>query len=63
MMLCNIYKDEGYYIVWDEDLPFVIADIVGVSEGAVKEMCIRDRAKPIPVGRFIPKEFSMAYME
>lgn len=37
-LLCNIYRDEGYYIVWDEDLPFVIADTVGVSEGAVKEV-------------------------
>lgn len=37
-LLCNIYKDDGYYILWDEDLPFVIADIVGVSEGAVKEV-------------------------
>lgn len=37
-LLCNIYKDEGYYILWDEDLPFVIADTVGVSEGAVKEV-------------------------
>lgn len=37
-LLCNIYKDEGYYILWDEDLPFVISDTVGVSEGAVKEV-------------------------
>lgn len=37
-LLCNIYKDNGYYILWDEDLPFVIADTVGVSEGAVKEV-------------------------
>lgn len=40
-LLCNIYKDEGYYILWDEDLPFVIADTVGVSEGAVKEVLIK----------------------
>lgn len=37
-LLCNIYRDEGYYILWDEDLPFVIADQVGVSEGCVKEI-------------------------
>lgn len=47
-LLCNIYKDEGYYILWDEDLPFVIADIVGVSEGAVKEVLI----KSLQVGFF-----------
>lgn len=40
-LLCNIYKDKGYYILWDEDLPFVIADTVGVSEGAVKEVIFK----------------------
>lgn len=47
-LLCNIYKDNGYYIVWDEDLPFVIADIVGVSEGSVKEVLL----KALQVGFF-----------
>jgi hypothetical protein len=37
-LLCNIYKDYGYYILWDEDLPFVVADKVGTSEGAVVEV-------------------------
>ena len=37
-LLCNIYKDKGYYIMWDKELPFDIADIVGVSEGAVSEV-------------------------
>lgn len=37
-LLCNIYKDKGYYIVWDKEMPFDIADIVGVSEGAVSEV-------------------------
>jgi len=47
-LLCNIYKDKGYYIMWDEDLPFVIADTVGVSEGSVKEVLI----KALQVGFF-----------
>lgn len=47
-LLCNIYKDNGYYILWDEDLPFVIADTVGVSEGAVKEVMV----KALQVGFF-----------
>lgn len=47
-LLCNIYKDNGYYILWDEDLPFVIADTVGVSEGAVKEVML----KALQVGFF-----------
>lgn len=37
-LLCNIYKDHGYYIVWDEELPFDIADMLGVSEGSVIEV-------------------------
>jgi hypothetical protein len=37
-LLCNIYKDKGYYILWEEDMPFDIADKIGVSEGAVSEM-------------------------
>ena len=37
-LLCNIYEYKGYYIEWDEELPFDIADDVGVSEGAVKEV-------------------------
>lgn len=37
-LLCNIYRWKGYYIVWDQDLPFDIADKIGVSEGAVSEV-------------------------
>lgn len=37
-LLCNIYKDKGYYIEWDENLSFVVADIVGTTEGAVEEV-------------------------
>lgn len=47
-LLCNIYRDKGYYILWDEDLPFVVADTVGTTEGAVKEVI----AKAIQVGFF-----------
>lgn len=37
-LLCNIYKREGYYIMWDEVLPFVVADLIGTTEGAVNEV-------------------------
>ena len=47
-LLCNIYRGDGYYIVWDEDLPFCIADEVGVSEGCVKEILL----KAVQVGFF-----------
>lgn len=36
-LLGNIYKDEGYFMWWNADMPFLIADEVGVSEGAVIE--------------------------
>lgn len=36
-LLGNIYRDEGYYMRWDNDMTFLIADLVGVTEGAVME--------------------------
>lgn len=37
-LLSSIYEEEGYYIKLNEDLPFVIADTVGVTEGSTKEI-------------------------
>jgi len=37
-LLSSIYRDEGYYVVWDEDMSFLVADEVGASEGAVREV-------------------------
>lgn len=37
-ILCNIYRSNGYYIQWDKDMPFVIADEVGISEKSVNEV-------------------------
>lgn len=34
-LLANIYRDDGYFLKWDNDMPFLIADELGVSEGAV----------------------------
>lgn len=53
-LLCNIYRDKGYYIQWDEDLPFVVADsigTVGITEGAVEEVI----KKALQVGFFNQK--------
>lgn len=47
-LLCNIYKNEGYYILWDDDVPFFIADSVGVTEGSVEEIV----KKALQVGYF-----------
>ena len=37
-LLCNIYRDKGYYIGFGDDECFLIADEIGVSEGAVQEV-------------------------
>lgn len=36
-LLSSIYRDEGYYVGWDSDMSFLVADEVGTSEGAVLE--------------------------
>ena len=53
-LLCNIYRDNGYYILWDEDLPFFIADEVGVTEGCVKEILL----KAVQVGFFDVEKYA-----
>lgn len=53
-LLCNIYQDKGYYIKWNKDLPFLIADAVGVSEGATSEII----TKAIQVGLFDEEVFN-----
>ena len=47
-LLGNIYADRGYYLVWDSDMPFLIADKIGISEGAVLEIV----SKAVQVGFF-----------
>ena len=47
-LLGNIYGDEGYYMLWDEDIRFLVADDVGTSEALVEEVVI----KAIQVGIF-----------
>lgn len=37
-LLCTIYRDDGFYMRWTEDQPFLVADEVGISEGAVTEI-------------------------
>lgn len=37
-LLCRIYGDRGYYMEWDAEMPFLIAEDVGISEGAVTEI-------------------------
>lgn len=37
-LLSNIYKDEGYFMMWDDDVRFLVADDVGTSEMAAQEL-------------------------
>lgn len=37
-LLSRIYGNHGYYMEWDAEMPFLIADDVGISEGAVTEI-------------------------
>lgn len=36
-LLCNIYE-KGYYMVWDNELPFLVSEITGFEEGYIKEV-------------------------
>lgn len=47
-LLCNIYREEGYYILWNDDLAFLVADEVGAKEGTVEELI----KKSVQVGLF-----------
>ena len=55
-LLSSIYRDDGYYVQWHEDMPFLIADDVGINEGAVEEIV----KKAIQVG-FFSAEMYEAY--
>ena len=37
LLLCNIYKN-GYYIEWDEELPFICSEVTGFDEAYVLEV-------------------------
>lgn len=52
-LLGNIYGDHGYYMQWDDDVRFLVADDVGISEAAVDELV----SKAIQVDFFDEKLF------
>lgn len=37
LLLCNIYK-QGYYLRWDEDLPFIVSEQTGFDEAYIREV-------------------------
>ena len=37
-LLSNIYRADGYYLRWDGDMPYLIADESGAEEGVVTEV-------------------------
>lgn len=36
-LLCEIYKN-GYYIIWDEDYKFIVADDLNLSDGLIEQV-------------------------
>lgn len=36
-LLCNIYQ-EGYYMLWDDELPFMISESTGFDEAYIREV-------------------------
>ncbi|WP_461218249.1 DUF4373 domain-containing protein [Lapidilactobacillus salsurivasis] len=47
-VLAHVYQDEGYYLAWDEDVCFMIAEDTGVSE----ELVLHTVARAAAVGFF-----------
>ncbi|HTA63477.1 MAG TPA: DUF4373 domain-containing protein [Bacteroidia bacterium] len=37
-LLCEIYRDKGYFIAWNEDAAFAVTDYFDVEESTVKEI-------------------------
>ena len=37
LLLCNIYKS-GYYMKWDEELPFICSELTGFEEAYISEV-------------------------
>lgn len=47
-LLCTIYREEGYYIEWNDELGFLVADDVGAKESIAEEV----KNKALQVGFF-----------
>lgn len=54
-LLCRIYREHGYYVVYDEDLEYSIAGDTGVPIGKVRQvmiyLCRRDLLTKVTVGQ------------
>lgn len=37
LLLCNIYR-QGYYMRWDEELPFIVSELTGFEEAYIREV-------------------------
>lgn len=48
VLLASVYREEGYYLTWDDDIAFLVADEVGTKEGTVNELI----NKAVQVGFF-----------
>lgn len=48
VLLASVYREEGYYLTWNDDIAFLVADEVGTKEGTVNELI----NKAVQVGFF-----------
>ncbi|QXN86310.1 DUF4373 domain-containing protein [Tetragenococcus halophilus] len=55
-LLCNIYRDHGYYMQWDDEIGFLVSDEVGANESIADEVV----QKAVQVG-FFDKELFDKY--
>ncbi|MDN6663165.1 MAG: DUF4373 domain-containing protein [Tetragenococcus koreensis] len=55
-LLCNIYRDHGYYMQWDDEIGFLVSDEVGANESIADEVV----QKAVQVG-FFDKEIFDKY--
>lgn len=52
-LLCNIYRDKGYYMLWSDGMPLLIANELGLNEGVVIQVV----KKAMQVGFFCQQLF------
>lgn len=57
-LLGNIYGDMGYFMQWDSDAAFLVADDVGAKEGQVEELV----EKAVQVGFFDREKFDQYHI-
>lgn len=53
-LLCNIYREKGYYMLWNKDVIFMVADDLGANERFITDVV----SKAVEVGFFDVKQWT-----